>query len=403
MKGQAELNIGVVGHVDHGKTSLVYSLTGVTTDTHSEEQKRGITIKLGYADAIVHKCEKCGAMDTKEGKKCSKCGAAMLAVKKISFLDAPGHETLMATVIAASSVMDGALFVISATEKCPQPQTLEHLMVLEAAGIKDVVIAQNKVDLVTKEQAKQNYKEIKELVKGSPYETAPIIPVSASTGSNVNVLLLTLVNNLKQKHSNAGEPLMYVARSFDINKPGTVPNKLIGGVIGGSIVAGTIKVGDEIEILPGALRIKKEKETIIPLKTKVIALRAGSDPLTSATCGGLIGISTQLDPALTRADGLVGCVVGLPGKLPKVYSEVTIELTPLKRQVERFADVLVPNEPLVLGVGTATTVGFVLSAKKGKAQLKLKKSVCVDTGQTIAVMRRAKNRWHLYATAKLIS
>ncbi|MDP3741726.1 MAG: GTP-binding protein, partial [Candidatus Micrarchaeota archaeon] len=197
---QPELNIGVVGHVDHGKTSLVYNLTGVLTDTHSEEKKRGITIKLGYADAIIYKCTKCSEYGTVE--TCKKCGAkAGQQVKKISFLDAPGHETLMATVIAASSIMDGGLFVISAAEKCPQPQTIEHLMVLEASGIKNIVIAQNKVDLVTKEQAKLNYKEIKQFIKGSLFENCPIIPVSASTGLNTGFLLQALVDSIEKRQS----------------------------------------------------------------------------------------------------------------------------------------------------------------------------------------------------------
>lgn len=400
MKGQAELNIGVVGHVDHGKTSLVYTLTGVMTDTHSEEQKRGITIKLGYADAVVRKCSKCGEYGTAE--KCKKCASSTQEIKKISFLDAPGHETLMATVIAASSVMDGALFVISAAEKCPQPQTIEHLMVLEAAGIDNVVIAQNKVDLVTKEQAKQSYKDIKEFLKGSKFESAPIIPVSASTGANAGVLLQFLLDQIKPRSRERGQGQLYIARSFDVNKPGTEIEKISGAVLGGSIVRGKLSVGEEVEILPGALRVKKEKEYLIPLETKITVIRAGGEKLETAHPGGLVALSTQLDPALARADGLVGGVVGLPGSLPQVYSEFTLELTTLKRQIEKFSDVPILNEPLVLGIGTATTVGFVQSTKKGKVLLKLKKPVCCEVNQTIAVMRRAKNRWHLYATAKLV-
>src|SRR3990167_4118271 len=170
---QAEINIGTVGHVDHGKSTLVHKLTGLKTDTHSQEIKRGITIKLGYADALVRKCEKCGAFSVKE--TCA-CGGKPAPVRMISFVDAPGHETLMATVIAASSVMDGALFVIAANEKCPQPQTAEHLMILEAAKIPHVIIVQNKADLVTKERAKSHAKEIREFLKDSPYAQAPIIP-----------------------------------------------------------------------------------------------------------------------------------------------------------------------------------------------------------------------------------
>ncbi len=396
---QAELNIGTIGHVDHGKTTLVSRLTGIWTDTHSEEKKRGITIKLGYADVMVYKCQKCGEYSL--AQKCLKCGSQADAFKKISFLDAPGHETLMATVIAASSVMDGALFVIAANEKCPQPQTVEHLNVLEAAGIRNVVIAQNKVDLVTREQAKQNYKEILEFLKGSVLENAPIIPVSASSGANINMLLNALVSDIKPRQQTEGSELMYVARSFDVNKPGAEIDKLSGGVIGGAIIRGTFKKGDEIEILPGITRVKKEKETLLPLRSRILAIHAGKENLETGAPGGLVAIATSLDPALSRADSLVGCLAGKPGTLPPVLSEITLELKPLKRQVEKFTDSLVINEPLVIGVGTATTVGFVQLVKKGKVHLKLKKPVCIDMNANIAVMRRSKNRWHLYASATM--
>ncbi|MEM5781895.1 MAG: GTP-binding protein, partial [Candidatus Aenigmatarchaeota archaeon] len=155
-----EINIGTLGHVDHGKSSLVQALTGKWPATHSEELKRGITIKLGYADATVYKCEKCDMLCTSE--KCPKCFEKCEPIRTLSFLDAPGHETLMATVLSGASLMDGILFVIAANEKCPQPQTKEHLTVLEIAGIKNIVFVQNKIDLVTKEQALENYKQIKD-------------------------------------------------------------------------------------------------------------------------------------------------------------------------------------------------------------------------------------------------
>ena len=160
---QAEINIGLLGHVDHGKTSVTQALTGVWTDIHSMEVKRGITIKLGYADVVIKKCPDCAepqCYTTEE--KCKHCGKSAIAVRKVSFVDAPGHETLMATVIAASSIIDGALLIIAANEQCPQPQTKEHKMVLETLGIKNVVIVQNKIDLVKPEKAKAHYEQIRE-------------------------------------------------------------------------------------------------------------------------------------------------------------------------------------------------------------------------------------------------
>ena len=187
---QAELNIGTIGHVDHGKSTLVQALTGKFPDTHSEELKRGITIKLGYSEAVFYKCPSCPEPQCYSTQaKCPNCGKEGKVLRKVSFLDSPGHETLMATVIAASSIMDGALFLIAANEECPQPQTIEHLMILEAAEIKNVVVVQNKVDLVSKEKGLENYKQIKEFLKGSTLENAPVIPLVANVGGNLDALI----------------------------------------------------------------------------------------------------------------------------------------------------------------------------------------------------------------------
>ena len=159
---QAEMNIGMLGHVDHGKTTLTKALTGKWTDTHSEEAKRGISIRLGYADAHIYQCSKCKSYQAKE--KCS-CGGKGKEVRKISIVDAPGHETLMTTVISATSMLDGVIFLIAANEQCPQPQTAEHLLVLNSTGLKNIIVVQTKIDLVSKEQALENHKQIKAFLK----------------------------------------------------------------------------------------------------------------------------------------------------------------------------------------------------------------------------------------------
>mgnify|MGYP001557783126 CR=1 FL=1 len=151
MEDLETLNVIIAGHIDHGKTTLLYKLSGKWTDTHSEELKRGITIKLGYADAIIR--DENGHLTTNP-KSTGK------PVKYITFVDAPGHESLMATMLCGATIMDGALMLVAANENCPQPQTREHLMALQIIGIKNVVIVQNKIDLVSKEQALKNYKQI---------------------------------------------------------------------------------------------------------------------------------------------------------------------------------------------------------------------------------------------------
>ena len=260
---QPEVNIGTIGHVDHGKTTLVEAITGVWAARHSEELRRGITIKLGYADAPIYKCSKCEPHQSYSTEPtCSHCGSPGEFIRAVSFVDAPGHEALMATMLSGAAVMDGAILVIAADEPCPQPQTREHLAAIELAGVKNLVIVQNKIDIVDEKRTLENYKEIVEFVKGTEAEGAPIIPVSAQHSVNIDAVLQALEENIPTPSRDPDKPpRMYVVRSFDVNKPGIPVEKLVGGVIGGSIFQGRFKAGDEIEIRPG-VRVEKHGKTL---------------------------------------------------------------------------------------------------------------------------------------------
>src|SRR6056297_1651573 len=250
---QPEVNIGLVGHVDHGKTTLVRALSGEWTDQHSEEMKRGISIRLGYADATLRRCPDCDEPECYTvAEQCPEHGTETEILRTVSFVDAPGHETLMATMLSGASLMDGAVLVVSANEPVPQPQTEEHLMALDIIGIDNIVIAQNKVDLVDADTARNNYEQIKEFVAGTVAEDAPIVPVSAGQEVNLDLLIQAIEEEIPTPDRDPdADPRMHVARSFDINKPGTTANELAGGVLGGSLVQGELEVGDEIEIRPG--------------------------------------------------------------------------------------------------------------------------------------------------------
>jgi translation initiation factor 2 subunit 3 len=398
---QSEINIGMVGHVDHGKTSLTRQLTGTWTDTHSEELKRGISIRLGYADCEIMKCPKCGAPEAYSvSKTCPVCGTKTKISRKISFVDAPGHETLMATMLSGASLMNGAILVIAATEKCPQPQTKEHLMALDALGIENIIIVQNKIDLVDEERAKESYDEIKEFINGTVAEKAPIIPISAHHGANIDVLLNAIEDLMPTPEMDEGAPArLYVARSFDINKPGCEIKKLKGGVIGGSIIQGTLNSGEQIEIKPGLKIIEGNKIRWESIITKITSLGVGGKTVKVAHPGGLIGIGTELDPALTKSDSLSGCVAGAPGTLPETLSEITVQTKLLDRIVgsdeELIISPLKSNEALMLNVGTATTVGIITSARGNMADMKLKLPICADKGDRVAMSRRIGSRWRL--------
>lgn len=388
-----EINVGLVGHVDHGKTTLTSALSGRWTDTHSEELKRGITIKLGYADIEIRKTNS-GMYTTK--KKDEK-GKETKLIRKISLVDSPGHETLMAVMISGAAIMDGAILLIAANEPCPQPQTSEHLAALKVLGIKNIVVVQNKIDLVSKTEAKNNYEKIKKFVKKALDIDVPVIPISAQKQVNIDLLLqaIDILFKVPDKRIK-GDPELMVARSFDINKPGTKLDKLTGGVLGGAIVSGEFKVGDKIETLPG---IKQDgKDNWLPIKSTITAIVSGNTKVNKKGPGGSVAISTNLDPAVSSSDALVGNIVGLVGKTPPLWYNLTINLnlfdTVIGMKGTHQIESIKINEPLMINSGTATTLGVVNQIGK-TIKLNLRRPICAHKGSKVAVSRRIGNRWHL--------
>ena len=401
LPSQPVVNIGMVGHVDHGKTTLTRALSGVWTDTHSEERKRGISIKLGYADTAFYKTKDGEYYPTgkrPDGKK----DVDKELLRVVSFVDAPGHETLMAVMISGSSIMDGALLLISATEKCPQPQTREHLAALQIAGIKNIVIVQNKIDIVTKERAIESHNEIKEFVKGTIAEDAPVIPISAHHDVNLDILIQAIEDIIPTPdHGKQKEALMYVARSFDINRPGSRPDKLRGGIIGGSVVKGQFSVGDDILIAPGRRIQEGSKTRWEPIKTVIESVQGGGLDLETIHAGGLCGVATPMDPNVTKADDLSGQVMARQGELPPIWEEFNLDLDLLEHMVASGDDApekvrpLQPNEMLMINSATATSVGQVTAIKGKKCTLRLRLPICALEGSRITLSRRIGTRWRL--------
>lgn len=400
---QSVLNIETLGHIDHGKTSLTRMITGIWTDRHSESIKRNMTIKLGYADAVIRKCERCEGSEAYTVKeKCEKCGGDAVPLIRISLIDAPGHETLMATAIAGASVIDAVLFVIAANEPCPMQQTREHLMIMNLLGIKNVIIVQTKIDIVGKDKAIANYKQIKEFIKGSVIENSPIIPVMTNKGINIDVLLEKITELQRPKHDIESPPLMYVVRSFDVNKPGTKPKSLVGGILGGAVIKGKFKIGDEIEIRPGInISENEKKKEYRPAITKISSMNNGSENIEEALPGGLIGLSTEIDPMFVKADSMVGNLVGHVGKLPDVVNSISFSYKRINRP-DMQEPPIHENEALILGVGTATIVGYVVKSKKDVINVELNHPVCMEKHAKIAILRNIGKRWRLtgYAVSK---
>jgi translation initiation factor 2 subunit 3 len=395
---QPVLNIGMVGHVDHGKTTLLERLSGKWTDTHSEELKRGITIRLGYADVIIRK--------KTDGIYTTQNDPEAVVERKVSFVDAPGHESLMATMLSGAALMDGALLLVAANEKCPQPQTQEHVMALEMIGLKHLVVVQNKIDLVSEEQALKNYEQIKAFLKGTSFENAPIVPISAQHKVGLNNLLRAIQDTIPTPHRDPSQkPLMLIARSFDINKPGTLPDGIVGGVLGGGLKQGTFKLDDEIELRPGHMVVEKNQQVFKALKTKIVGLNTGGQQVEEVGPAGSIGVLTSLDPSIVKSDKLAGAIAGYPGTLPPVWYDLTLKITLLDRVVgmdeKTTVEPIKLGEPLMLNVNAAATVGVVTELKKGLTKCKLKLPVCCDAKSRLTVSRRIGQRFRLIGYAEI--
>ena len=387
------LNIGIVGHIDHGKTTLLQALTGKFADSHSEELKRGITIKLGYADAILRK--------NKEGYNI-KDGEPM---RYLTFIDVPGHEMLMATMSSGAAIIDAAVLVIAANEGI-KPQTREHLVALQAKGIKKIIIVQNKIDLVSKENAIKNYNIIKNFVKGTSAENSPVIPVSAQQGINISKLLETFGNiEIPQRDMNS-KPLFVVARSFDINRPGTKVENLSGGVLGGALKRGKLKVGDKIEIKPGLFIKEKGVVSYETVKTKILSIRRGNFEVKEATPGGSLSIETSLDMALTKTDNLSGCVAGLEGELPEIVSRIKLKASHFSEvegtETHEKIDDFRINDLLMMSVNTSITVGKIIAVNKGELDLELNIPVVSFKGDSVGIAKNLGGHWRLIGVGEVL-
>ncbi len=401
---QPVLNVGMVGHIDHGKTTLLYRLTGKWTDTHSEELKRGITIKLGYADVIIKKCPKCGTYTREE--KC-KCGEKAEPVKYVSFVDAPGHEMLMATMLSGAAIIDAAILVIAANEPCPRPQTKEHLVALGAKGISQIVIVQNKVDLVSREEAMKSYEDIKRFVKGSVAENAPIIPCSAQQELNIDEIFAEIDGFKIPERDINNIPIFLVARSFDVNRPGIDARELSGGVLGGVLKQGILKAGDNIEIKPGMSTKKHNMTEYKTITTKILSIYSGNNKLEDAQPSGSLAIQTELDPVLAKADALSGCVVSTVGNLPELQYKIKMRVNLFKDVVgteQRVAvDPIKTTEILLLSINTAVSVGNVIGVKGSDVEFSLRIPIIPLKGSKIGIARNLQGHWRLIGWGEIIN
>lgn len=460
---QPTVNIGCLGNVSDGKSSCVRAVTGEQTSRNDSRcSKKNITVQVGYSNAKIYRCTDCeppqcyasceGSLEN--APACRSCGWSadnMVLVQHLSFVDCPGHECLMRNMISGSSVMDGALVVIAANATVPGPQTAEHLVAADITGIKRYIILQNKVDLLMlgKEASqgavidhlRRHRDAIVQFIAGTSAEHAPIVPTSLSPAStvNVDVLLQYLATHFPPNPQPAPfyKPfglLMHCIRSFDINKPGTQVEQLKGGVIGGTIMTGTLRVGDEIEIVPGLVQKDRKTGEIvqIPLRTRVVSLFTGKTPLKEAVRGGLIGIGTLLDPTLTRTDRMVGMCIGRVGSLPRARQIFNVKVRLLKfalgmasdgdadGQRRQFGDLggsqvndtlsqervkpMQVGEMLQIAIGAGSQRATVVTKlAKNVFTLKIRTPACVLDGQPMTLSRSVRGSLRIIGQAHLVN
>lgn len=462
--------MGTIGHVAHGKSTVVKAISGVQTVRFKTELERNITIKLGYANAKIYKGDLPPALkpvgdnsnqvtntatsitsaeqktaddedddndedgeevpvedddEEDDGKQKGgfytsrgsshpdvflddKTGITYRLRRHVSFVDCPGHDILMATMLNGAAVMDAALLLVAGNETCPQPQTSEHLAAVEIMRLENIIILQNKVDLVKPDAALAQHEQIRKFVAGTVADSAPIIPISAVLKYNVDIVCEYLVHKIPVPLRDfTSPPRLIVIRSFDVNRPGQDVSNLQGGVAGGSILQGVLRVNDEIEVRPGIVTKSDSADGTIrcaPIFSRISSLYAENNDLQFAVPGGLIGVGTRIDPTLTRADRLVGQVLGLRGKLPDVFSEIEISYYLLRRLLgvktadggkQAKVQKLSKAEILMVNIGSTATGGKVMAVKGDLAKVLLTQPVCTQEGEKIALSRRVDKHWRL--------
>jgi translation initiation factor 2 subunit 3 len=304
--------ISTQGSVANGKTSIIKCLTKKSLMRFKKEAENNMTIKLGYTNAKIMKCIKCPEPFCYQinNLKCNQCEEDTELKLNVSFIDSPGHNDLQATALSGASTMDYCLLLVSTDnelENRGDEYVNEHYKTIKFLDMIDkTVILQNKIDLVTKEKALEQFRTIK-----NKYEIKNIIPISAQYEHNINYLLQFLVEKIpypinEDLINKINSPLKgTVIRSFDVNKKSISVEDINCAVIGGTIRTGMIKIGDKIKLLPGITKNNK----IIPLKGRVLSLKTDEIELTEAYPGGLIGIGLSIDPLLSKEDRLVGNII----------------------------------------------------------------------------------------------
>ena len=349
--------VGTAGHIDHGKTTLVRALTGVDTDRLPEEKARGISIELGYAFLDVPDTDVHGP-------------------QRIGFIDVPGHERLVHTMLAGATGIDFGLLLIAADDGV-MPQTREHLAVLSLLGLKRGAVAITKADRVDVARVAQVRAEVASLLTGTPLADAPVLAVSARRGDGLDALRALLSDAARDtpvRDAPREAFRLAIDRAFTLDGVGTV--------VTGTVHAGCVQVGDELELCPSAAG----------LRARVRSLHAQNRAVTQARGGqrcavALAGVAKE---SVSRGQWLVTAGAGVATK--RLDAMLTLwhhEAKPLRS-----------GTPVHVHLGASDTVGTVAVLKRLDHDLASGPLVAADSlppgGRALVqiVLRTPIGAWH---------
>jgi len=411
MKNQPTLNVGMIGSVSNGKSSVTEKITSVKTQKHSSEMKRNITIKLGYANAKIFKCPECPAPQCYQPHpssvmeiECGLCGKQMTLEKHISVVDSPGHQSLMTTMLNGTCVMDTTILVEAVNNDGLAPQTKHHLLATKMIGVDNSITCLNKMDLVKKPKGMEKVSELRKNLVGTMAEQSPIVPVAANHGMNIDVLCEYICKFIKEPVRNYDATLkMIIIRSFNVNKQEISLDQLEGGVVGGTITQGVLHKGDKMSIYPGLIDKNTDTDNVRwkyrPIKGTVLSINSETNNLGFAIPGGLIGIKLDIDPGLAAKDNLVGNILTNYDNTDayRVYEVIFAEL-------QLFDNMQITNkEILVINSNACSEKCEVVKTKGNRAELKLlEKPICAMKNDYITISKIIANNITVVGRAKIL-
>jgi len=388
-------------------------------------------------------CSHCGAKPDKTHGDYHNGTSKVILLRHLSFVDVPGHAELMQTMVSATSVADAAILVVDASKSCPGKQTEQHMEAVHLLGLMKygrLIVAQNKVDLINRQRACLSFGEIRGFLGSFGdrefSDNAPIIPISAQSKLNIDALCHYIIHSLPKYSSKLvesrceiprsikssipdgiygnGSLRANVIRSFDVNKSRDVSSiedidKIKGGVLGSAILSGHVHIGQMIQVRPGYIikkKTKKMKDPLMdrlqpqwsarPICTVVKSLQYGKIQAGDGFPGGNVGIQTNIDPSLTKADGLCGHVIVAANdpNPPPIFNKFKMSVTFLRRQ-KQFKCNKKQFEFVRLNIGAFKMKAEVVQVGVGDYDgilCVLEAPICARIGDKVGICRQNKQR-----------